>query len=476
MAKQNAISAGSGNAGARSLFRRQALNSIVLLAADAVSLWASLYAGNWALWVVAGTPISIRYSLAIIPAWMFFSFFSGLVPAWGLGVIEEYRRIQWQLAGVFLLAALAYFFSRDYVLPSRFVYVASYVVSTAFVPLGRRLLRRPLAVRRWWGCPIVLYGTHRSVTVMTRHFERERDLGYIPSGIFTDDPAGSFPEGLPVLGSLRDASGPVPIAVADLASIEPARVAAWLDGPMAGYRKVILIPDLDEDFLAWIKPRTLGGLVGLEVGRNLLQPWARALKRLVDVTLVCVLAPLWVPVLLGLALWIRVREPGPVWYRQRRIGKGNRPFMALKFRTMVPDADVVLADLLAREPALREEWERSFKLEKDPRITSVGRWLRRHSLDELPQVLNVLRGDMSLVGPRPLPDYHHNAVSPGVRSPRAQVRPGMTGLWQVSGRSDLDASEMEKWDAFYVRNWSIWLDLVILAKTVPLIIRPRGAY
>ncbi|MEM6338258.1 MAG: sugar transferase, partial [Bacteroidota bacterium] len=148
----------------------------------------------------------------------------------------------------------------------------------------------------------------------------------------------------------------------------------------------------------------------------------------------------------------------------------------LKFRTMVKDAEAVLKRRLDEDPALRREWETTFKLRKDPRITRVGRLLRRFSLDELPQLINVLRGEMSLVGPRPLPAYHHEELTDRVRTLRERIRPGLTGLWQVSGRSDSGNEGLERWDAYYVRNWSLWLDIVILTRTVRAVLGGKGAY
>jgi lipopolysaccharide/colanic/teichoic acid biosynthesis glycosyltransferase len=143
---------------------------------------------------------------------------------------------------------------------------------------------------------------------------------------------------------------------------------------------------------------------------------------------------------------------------------------------MVPNAERVLQKALKNNPALRTEWETHYKLKKDPRITKVGNFLRQTSLDEIPQLLNVLRGNMSLVGPRPLPAYHHEDLPEQVRSLREKVNPGITGLWQVSGRSEAGTAGMEKWDPYYVRNWSIWLDIVIIARTFKAVFRGEGAY
>ena len=143
---------------------------------------------------------------------------------------------------------------------------------------------------------------------------------------------------------------------------------------------------------------------------------------------------------------------------------------------MVPHAEKVLQQKLAEDPALRAEWETSFKLTHDPRITRLGRLMRKTSLDELPQLVNVLRGEMSLVGPRPLPVYHQEKLLAPVRALRERVRPGMTGLWQVSGRSWSGITSMQKWDTYYVRNWSVWLDIVILVRTVRAVARGYGAF
>ncbi len=151
-------------------------------------------------------------------------------------------------------------------------------------------------------------------------------------------------------------------------------------------------------------------------------------------------------------------------------------FKTLKFRTMHKEAEKILEAKLDEDPDLREEWEENFKLKNDPRVTRTGQLLRSSSLDELPQLFNVLRGDMSLVGPRPLPAYHYYGLSEQVRLLRDRVRPGITGLWQVSGRSEVGLEGMERWDTYYVRNWSIWLDFVILFRTVRAVLQKEGAY
>ena len=203
----------------------------------------------------------------------------------------------------------------------------------------------------------------------------------------------------------------------------------------------------------------------------------RSLKRTGDVLFSLSVLLLGSPVFLLLAVLVKVSSPGPVFYVQRRVGRGYRHFGCIKFRTMRPDADRVLARVLAESPEMRAEFERDFKLREDPRITPIGRFLRRSSLDELPQFLNVLRGEVSLVGPRPIVDKEINRYGPYMDEV-ASVRPGLTGLWQVSGRNNLSYKKRVKLDLAYARGRSFSLDFAIILRTFGVLLLPmdRGAY
>jgi Undecaprenyl-phosphate galactose phosphotransferase WbaP len=212
----------------------------------------------------------------------------------------------------------------------------------------------------------------------------------------------------------------------------------------------------------------------LAARNNLTRPVPRLVKRLLDIagslTLLVVLAPL-----LAYLYWeIRRGGAAPI-FGHVRVGLHGREFRCLKFRTMVPDADDVLKKLLDTDPGARAEWERDFKLKDDPRITPVGHFLRRTSLDELPQLWNVLKGEMSLVGPRPILEEELGRYGDQVDY-YLEVRPGITGLWQISGRNNTGYEDRVALDSWYVRNWSLWYDLVILVKTVSVVLRREGAY
>jgi exopolysaccharide biosynthesis polyprenyl glycosylphosphotransferase len=195
------------------------------------------------------------------------------------------------------------------------------------------------------------------------------------------------------------------------------------------------------------------------------------LKRSFDLAVSVVVVLVGLPVWLLIALAIKLSSPGPVFYRDRRIGLGEREFGMLKFRTMVADA----ADRQLDLERANEVGGALFKIRDDPRLTGVGRALRRFSIDEIPQVLNVLWGEMTLVGPRPLPVRDYLLLEDWHRR-RYRVLPGMTGLWQISGRSSLTFDDLVRLDFYYIENWSVWLDITILAKTIPAVLSRRGAY
>ncbi len=208
---------------------------------------------------------------------------------------------------------------------------------------------------------------------------------------------------------------------------------------------------------------------------NLAQPIARVTKTIFDYTMTILgLLVIW-PILLLLATLVKIEDGGRVFYFQRRVGYHGREFNCLKFRSMAVDSDERLAMILASDPRAAAEWAQDHKLKDDPRITGVGKFLRKTSLDELPQLFNVLTGDMSLVGPRPITAEELEKYGDDVDFYFA-VKPGLTGLWQVSGRNDVSYDRRVELDGWYSRNWSLWLDIVILFKTLPVLLMRKGSY
>jgi Undecaprenyl-phosphate galactose phosphotransferase WbaP len=222
-------------------------------------------------------------------------------------------------------------------------------------------------------------------------------------------------------------------------------------------------------------PQQIEGLSGIHLEQNLMLPLPRLTKRFMDLAASIAAAIVLLPLLFYLAVAVKMSSRGPIVYSHKRLGRNGRHFKAWKFRTMLENADQLLEHYLEEHPELREEWERDHKLKYDPRITKIGRFLRKTSLDELPQLWNVIRGDMSLVGPRPIVDAEI-AKYGAYYGLYTMVKPGITGLWQVSGRNNTTYDERVQFDAYYVRNWSPWLDLYLLLRTIRIVLFAHGAY
>jgi lipopolysaccharide/colanic/teichoic acid biosynthesis glycosyltransferase len=310
-----------------------------------------------------------------------------------------------------------------------------------------------------------------------------RPIGFIDNGACSDDNVDEFAPrhdadgtsaALPLLGTLdgwhADGSAEA-VIVPDCEALPPDPTALY----RLGARQVLVVNRLGELPSFGLQVRNVGCFVALELSGQRREPSER-LKRAIDLALALALLLLAAPVIGLLALTIKLADPGPAFYGQWRIGRYGRPIRVLKLRTMYRDAEQRLERVLANDPDLRERWQRYFKLARDPRILPrVGNLMRRSSLDELPQLWNVIRGDMSLVGPRPFPAYHLDAFDPEFRALRATVAPGLTGLWQISSRSNGDLDVQRAQDCFYIQNRSLWLDLYILIATLPAVIDAQGA-
>lgn len=230
-------------------------------------------------------------------------------------------------------------------------------------------------------------------------------------------------------------------------------------------------PGLFEIFTTGVQVKEIGSVPLVSMNKVRLNPWEAAIKTFVDYLAALVLLLVLSPVLLVLAVLVKRDSPGPILYRRRVMGRGGITFDAYKFRTMYQNGD----QILAQHPELRAELKQQHKLRSDPRITPIGQTLRRLSLDELPQLFNVLLGEMSLVGPRMITTEEADKYGKW-RLNLLTVKPGITGLWQISGRSDVPYEERVRLDMYYIRNYTLWLDLLILARTLPAVLRSRGAY
>jgi exopolysaccharide biosynthesis polyprenyl glycosylphosphotransferase len=324
---------------------------------------------------------------------------------------------------------------------------------------------------------LLIVGAGREGRDLCRAVTRARWLGFEVVGFLDDTrPPGPIAAGLPeVVGFSADVRDAVRTHKADAVLVAGGSVATETTERV--YRDLQELPvdlHLSTGVLGVAASRVavqrFDDVPVLGLRRAELTAWQKALKRAFDVVVAGLLVLVLSPVLLACALAVRLTSPGPVLFRQRRVGKDGHVFHIHKFRSMTADAE-------AHQPALRASGNQAdgpiFKLHHDPRVTPVGRVLRAWSLDELPQLLDVLRGHMSLVGPRPFVTYEVNLADPWAHT-RLQVRPGLTGLWQVSGRHRLSFEDLVRYDLFYVENWSLSMDLFILLRTIPAVLRRSG--
>ncbi len=264
-------------------------------------------------------------------------------------------------------------------------------------------------------------------------------------------------------------------AIIAMPGLEPARLVRLVQSMSEFFPWILVVPNLFGVTAINVVPRQVQGILGLELRQNLLFWWSQAVKRLIDLILIVFLLP-WVLIVgMVISFAILIESGRPLFYIHNRIGRRGKPFRAWKFRSMLHSGDEVFKSAMDQSSALKEEWEQSHKIRDDPRLTFIGKVIRRLSLDELPQCWNVLKGDMSIVGPRPIIAAEIPKYGEAFELYK-QVRPGLTGLWQVSGRSDLPYQDRVWLDSHYVRNWSIWLDIIILIRTVGVVLTGKGAY
>lgn len=385
----------------------------------------------------------------------------GLYPGYGLHPAEELKRqtlSTLSLVLVVLGGGALFQFSNDY---SRIVLSLTGAFLLVGLPASRAIVKQFLSRSRLYGERVWVIGESARARLLAGLIESNPTLGLRVAGL-----SPSLPDGRVDARSC--------LVVPD--ELDTVALAQLLDRLNDRFDRVWLAPNLLDIASVWVTPRDIQGHLALELRNNLLEPGNRILKRAADIALALLILPLALPVMVGIAVWIRTSGPGPVLISQERVGRGGRRFRILKFRTMHPDAPQLLDELLERDPDARAEWEASRKLRNDPRVTRPGRFLRRSSLDELPQLFNILAGHMSFVGPRPVMDDEVERYYGRSAHLYTRLAPGLTGLTQVSGRSELSYDERVRLDAYYVRNWSIWLDLVILGRTLAAVFSGRGAF
>ncbi len=425
--------------------------------------------------------VALISTVPVIAAWVGVRALLGLYPGYGLAPAEELRRHVYSVLSAMATTAIFAFGLSIGPLLSRRLIGLSFLALLFLSPLVRHLAKRGMVKIGLWGKSVVILGAGEAGKHLVRTLKGEWGLGYKPVAVFDFfvAPRGGVLEGVEYGGSVNDAldlarKRRIDTVIFAMPNVRRRHVAKFVDKASLYFRQVLVIPSVAGCITSPVTTRDLAGPFGLEIKHNLLDPWARRAKSTLDLLGVLVGGLLISPLLIFIAVLIKLDSPGPVFYQQKRLGSSGQYFCCWKFRTMHADAGRLLTKLLQKRPDLRTEWEQNHKLRDDPRITRVGRILRKTSLDELPQLWNVLREEMSLVGPRPIVDTEIVKYKEAYELYR-RVKPGMSGLWQVGGRSETSYEERVEMDTYYVRNWSVWLDLVILARTVGAVLFSRGA-
>ena len=464
---------------------RRLYGALIYLASDLALLASAGWLGGQLWWLVnSGVDPGIHY--AFWPVLLVFPLAylrAGLYGNGGLSPAAEFRHIFNVTTMVYLVGLLMMFLMKDLGAQSRGIFLTSWALSLAFVPAGRAVMRELFASRTWWGTPVVILGAGKTAAMLIERLKAQPGIGMKPLACFDDDPAKQGKvSGVPVLGPLTSAAAwakehGVSQAIVAMPGVSRETILTVVNNHMGTIPKIILLSEFFGMVGLRISKQELGDMTGLQVQRNLLIPINRRLKRVMDLLVGVPLSLVALPIVLIAALAVMAVSPGSPFYAQAREGKRGRVVHVLKLRTMYPDAEARLEQLLASDPEASETWERFCKVRKDPRILPfVGEFLRKTSLDELPQLYNVLKGEMSLVGPRPFPYYHLEQFDEEFRALRREVLPGITGLWQVSARSDGDLKVQEGLDSYYIRDWSLWLDLYLLVRTPWAVVFGKGAY
>ncbi len=402
---------------------------------------------------------------------------SFLYPGSGCSPVEELKRLTISVTGGYVLLFTYLSLTRSSAHYTRLGLLLSMLISILLLPIFRYWTRILLDRFRLGQIPVLIAGAGKTGQLIGEELKRDRFFGFQVAGYLDDAVAeGTEEPGGTVLGKIADCAELADKLKVDylVAALPLSQITVNLDSWLKHFRHILIVPTNRAFPILWTQPLDLCGMVSLEIGNRLKRPIDRLTKNLFEGVMAALAVIFLFPLGLLLAVLVKCSSKGPVFYRAKRLGLNGCPIEVWKFRTMYADADQRLEQLLAENPELKKEWEENFKLKNDPRITPLGKIMRKTSLDELPQFINVLRGEMAVIGPRPIVEQevayygrHYEVFS--------RVKPGITGFWQVSGRSETTYERRIELDMYYINNWSIWLDYYIFLKTIKEVLICRGA-
>lgn len=464
----------------KNLMDQGRIRVLLLMFSDVVSSSTILFVTLF-LYHCLGAQYSMRICLdlwfiplAIVLCSSFAKLYCGSLfyPGAGLNPIEELKRLTLAVLAAYILLFAFLALTQTVSLYTRLGLFVSLMVTALLLPICRYFTRLFMWYFHVGEIPILILGAGKTGMAFAAEIEKDKYYGFRTVGFLDDHVNGPG-----VLGKLDDVERIVREKnVHYLVSCLPLplandRINDWFQ--FCYY--VTIIPTNRVFPILWSYPVNLYGFSGLEIGNKLNRKLFRLWKASFELLLSCVILIFILPVCILLAILIKITSRGPVFYKAKRLGLNGKSIEVYKFRTMYADADKILEKMLSENPEMTQEWKTQFKLKNDLRITPIGKFLRKTSLDELPQFWNVIRGEMAVIGPRPIveKEKHFYQDSYDVFS---RVKPGITGLWQVSGRSNTTYERRVNLDLYYINNWSVWLDYYILLKTFKEVFLRRGAY
>ncbi len=381
---------------------------------------------------------------------------------------EETRRLYKSNLIATAIIMIILYITRGFIV-SRLIILLVCLLNFILLPLHRFVIKKILLKLQFWSKNLLVISAKETYQKLIDHLQRHTTLGYQPTAFIEAHQISSSNIDLVLRKEKIDS---IIISGSDLKQTELLKIYEQAEGKIEDF---FVIPELSQLQTVGIDVEQWESLLVMKFRYNLLRRESQIVKRIIDLTLASLLLIIAMPFFLLIAILIKVSSQEPVLFIQNRLGKNKKVFSCYKFRTMYLDADKRLDKILFSSPELKMEWQKHMKISNDPRVTPIGKFLRRTSLDELPQLWNVIKNEMSLVGPRP---YLIKEVEESQKAMDiiCRVKPGLTGLWQVSGRSDLSFEERMRLDEHYVKNWTIWMDLVILIKTIKAVIKAQGAY
>jgi undecaprenyl-phosphate galactose phosphotransferase len=381
---------------------------------------------------------------------------------------EETRRL-WKSSLVATAIVMIILFVTKTIIVSRAIIIIAFLISLILLPIGRNFFKKMLFRLHLWYKNVLIISSKPIQEKLLNEINRHPILGYKPI-LFTDN----IPLNDVGINEILTREK-IDSIVVDAHEFDQTKILELYNKAEGKVEDFFVIPALSQLQTAGVEMEQMESTLLMKFHYNLLRTESQVAKRLLDLFIAGIGFIIALPLILILTILVKLTSAGPIFFIQKRLGKNRKLFPCYKFRTMYLDAPDRLENLLNSSSQAKTEWEKYLKITNDPRVTPLGKFLRRTSLDELPQLWNVIKSEMSLVGPRPyLPHEVENMEKKmGIIT---RVKPGITGLWQVSGRSQLTFEERLQLDEYYVKNWSIWTDLVIMVKTIRVFIKTEGAY